>query len=628
MEELTAFIQRLQSPVRAEAILKTLLLVTDDVLNNPSEAGRRISCDELSGVGIKFFKSYGFQEVTEQDLLELPATSNLEMLRAAQQELQGLLDGLGKSSSIAPTPVLTRPPAASPALSVAAPAKAAAAALAQPTRINGPVAAAPGAAAALQMAAAKISDSIAMSTVQAGLASHQNRGVDDTDTLGAAKVTPKREEAKDPNAPRHQVVPASVQSVAASVREQLSGLSVSSAPIANAKRGNTNRQAGGSSIWIAAPNGTTPESRICADLPREQFTYIERPWSHFVTRWAAIDWELERAMGDTPFSCVDLGSCHGFFSLQAAVGYPNSLVIGIEGSVGVGNGTTGVGGTEDEIIATKAVQTHVHWAERLKLSNCLLAPEVWDYRRVVALAGLGRPICDVLLSLSVIHHIDGVSSEQYKAENLSNVEGTVRLMARILELAPRHFIELPDAPWIQHVWNAFSSPREFLEAAARASNRQWSFNGPLVVSEWYGRREVWMMSETPCRNSVPWPGLKAIFPRVLGVSGAANSRLTDSALGDAGKATLSSVKGVSQSAASRAVRPVATRSLPASTGRAPLAQVTEAPSLAAGQPGSVLQEQLGAMLLSAPTALIAAHVHLRDALASAEGMLKEADLVK
>ncbi|CAJ1350241.1 unnamed protein product, partial [Effrenium voratum] len=129
--------------------------------------------------------------------------------------------------------------------------------------------------------------------------------------------------------------------------------------------------------------------------------YIDRPWRHFVTRWAAIDAELQKAFGEGGFTLLDLGSCCGFFSLQAAVAYPESWVLGVEGSVGIGNGTTGIAGTQAQIIETKAIQTHLKWIRQLSLSNCMVAPDVWDYKKVCALAAEKRPLCDVMLLLSV-----------------------------------------------------------------------------------------------------------------------------------------------------------------------------------------------------------------------------------
>eukprot|EP00971_Amphidinium_carterae_P168423 3336977-Amphidinium_carterae.1 len=67
---------------------------------------------------------------------------------------------------------------------------------------------------------------------------------------------------------------------------------------------------------------------------------------------------------DSDFTMVDLGSCCGFFSLQTAVAFPGAFVVGVEGSVGIGNGTQGVAGSEDQIIATPAIQTHLYGAQR------------------------------------------------------------------------------------------------------------------------------------------------------------------------------------------------------------------------------------------------------------------------
>lgn len=332
------------------------------------------------------------------------------------------------------------------------------------------------------------------------------------------------------------------------------------------------------------------------ELPESDFTYIERPWSHFVTRWAAIDVELEAAFGsEIPFSLLDLGSCMGFFSLQASLGYPQSVVLGIEGSVGVGNGTTGVQGNQDEIIGTKAVQTHLRWIQKLGLANCFLSPDVWDFQRVCGLCALGRPIVDVMLSLSVIHHIDNMSKEQYKAVGLDEVAGTVQLMAKVLLLANRHFIELPDQPWMEHIHRHFQSPRKFLEAAAQASQRQWSFVGPLCVSQWYGTRELWLLEDASFTTSaglsssstvaaMPPQGLQAIFPRMLG-------------------APLAGLQAASRLQGAGAMRPGP--QLP------PPPPVVDHRQL----------QDLGAALLAAPTALIAAHVQLREAMDAASTFL-------
>jgi hypothetical protein len=340
------------------------------------------------------------------------------------------------------------------------------------------------------------------------------------------------------------------------------------------------------------------------DLPESEFTYIERPWLHFVTRWAAIDVELERCYGEAPFTLLDLGSCNGFFSLQAAAGYPEAIVMGIEGSVGIGNGTTGVQGTEDEIVATKAVQTHLQWIEKLNLPNSLVVPEVWDYRRVCQLAALGKPISDVMLSLSVIHHIDNISTQLYSAARLSHVEGTLNLVANLLLLAPRHFVELPDRPWIEHVYVAYGNARAFLQAACDVTGRRWSFIGPLCVSEWYGHRELWLIEEVGAeRAKLPWQGLKALFPRVLGLTTPAP------------QAAAATVPGLpSECSGEAALGPSHPPTMPTTPAALATTQV---------RGSGLTREELGNALLRAPTALIASHVQLRDALAAAEITLQD-----
>lgn len=494
---------------------------------------------------------------------------------------------------------------------------------------SGPIAEAPRAAAALQNAAYQLSPTTAMAVALGSADAPRGSTYGDSETLGAgtpAKPTgPAAREAL--NQPRHAVVPASVTNAAAALAKQLratgqiraSPSNVGDARL-NASQGRNRAATHGKSVWTSAPPGVTPEMRLAADLPASEFTYIERPWSHFVTRWAAIDWEMQHFCSQGAFSLLDLGSCTGFFSLQAATAYPESLVVGVEGSVGIGNGTTGLEGKEDDIIATKAVQTHIQWAETLKLANCLLAPEVWDFHRICSLANLGRPICNVFLNLSVIHHIDGISEKQYLAANLSPVEGTVTLMSKLLLLANRHFVELPDAPWIEHIWNTFRSPREFLEAAARASGRQWTFTGPLVVSEWYGRRELWMVEDADGeREVVPPQGLRAMFARVIGPKGNADWLKTQ-ATWPANVPTGSAAPRAIPSRQQQLQQPQDTEVAPSASRAGATAQICLPPDVATW----TLQEQLGAALLAAPTALIAAHVQLRDTLADAAHTLQDA----
>lgn len=490
---------------------------------------------------------------------------------------------------------------------------------------SGPIAEAPVVAAALQNSAAAISPYTAMSVPLNPSQVQPGSVYGDADTLGAGTPSkPSGPAAREElNKPKHAVVPASVTNAAAALAQQLrsngqirwrGSATRSSALVERPVQARGRQETHGKSVWNSAPPGVTPEMRIAVELPSSEFTYIERPWSHFSTRWAAIDQEMDRFCTQDAFSVIDLGSCHGFFSLQAASAYRSALIVGVEGSVGVGNGTTGLQGKEDDIIATKAVQTHLQWAEKLELLNCLLAPEVWDFHRVCSLSNLGRPICNVMFNLSVVHHIDGISEKQYLAAGLSAVEGTVTLMSKLLLLGNRHFIELPDAPWIEHVWNTFRNPREFLEAAARASGMQWSFTGPLVTSAWYGHRELWLMEAVVEREVIPAQGLRALFPRILGPKG--NEAWIRN---QAWPTTMTSASvppgGVSQA------------SCAPQTG----ARSTETRPEIALPPGATsysFQEQLGAALLAAPTALIAAHVQMRDSLKDAVSTLQDAPSMK
>jgi len=641
MDELVSALQSFQSPARVQNVLQGLHAILTDVINHPTdESYRQVSRAELPGIGIQLLLSCGFTVDPNKgnEVLVLPQGADLSRLCQAHKEIANLL-------LAGAVPKAHVQPAAPPA-----PPKPATSATA------GPVGAAPGVALALKLAAASLSPAVGLRSEAPYPATA------DEDALMAAPPAPPKSRlqaslgnsADDGAKQLTRTVPPSLASAAAAVGAAIGqgqSLSLGAAGLPGTTKvelaGSTMRPQGsgcggagsgagagrgaggaggaaggaggaggagtggsggpgGASTWTAAPVGTTPEDRLVVDLPETEFTYIERPWAHFVTRWAAIDVELERAYGEAPFTLLDLGSCCGFFSLQAAAGYPEAIVMGIEGSVGIGNGTTGVRGTEDEIVATKAVQTHLHWIEKLNLPNSLVVPEVWDYRRVCQLAALGKSISDTLLSLSVIHHIDNISKQLYTAARLSEVEGTLSLMANLLLLAPRHFVELPDRPWIEHVYVAYGNARAFLQAACDATGRRWSFTGPLCVSEWYGHRELWLIEEVGAeRGTMPWQGLKALFPRVLGLPAGAPQ------VAAATMASLSSGCGGGAAQMPGATMPTTPAPLPAP-------QVSSS---------GLTREELGAALLAAPTALIASHVQLRDALAAAEITLRDVSSV-
>mmetsp|Transcript_24889 Transcript_24889/g.45688 ORF Transcript_24889/g.45688 Transcript_24889/m.45688 type:complete len:523 (+) Transcript_24889:76-1644(+) len=357
-------------------------------------------------------------------------------------------------------------------------------------------------------------------------------------------------------------------------------------------------------------------SMLAVALPEAEFTYIERPWEHFTRRWAAIVLEMQDMLpGDSDFTMIDLGSCCGFFSLQTAVAFPQAFVVGIEGSVGIGNGTQGIGGNEDQIIATQAIQTHLRWIQNLSLSNCLVAPEVWNYNRVCKLASLGVAVCDIMLSLSVVHHIDNVSEQNYEAAGFATrVDGTLHLLAKLLLLAKVHFIELPDRPWIEHMYVAFGSARRILDEAVKLSGKDWHVTGPLCTLEWYGKREVWLLEDSSNdAKRLPREGLRALFPRTLGQATAETAPPPPAPVTPPAPLAPPPPKAVAAAAApltSSTTRPIVGN---ASGSSVQLPSISSQPT----------PEELGAILLAAPTALIAAHVHLREAMTAAEDVMHE-----
>merc|ERR1719359_1628249 len=81
------------------------------------------------------------------------------------------------------------------------------------------------------------------------------------------------------------------------------------------------------------------------ELPEAEFSYIGRPWVTFTGRWKAIKEALDAltAPDGIPqeFTLIDVGSNNGYFSLQVAKRFPSAIVIGVEGAVGIGNGSLG-----------------------------------------------------------------------------------------------------------------------------------------------------------------------------------------------------------------------------------------------------------------------------------------------
>lgn len=339
------------------------------------------------------------------------------------------------------------------------------------------------------------------------------------------------------------------------------------------------------------------------DLPESEFTYLagptDRPWHHFTSRWKAIYKALAETFGagpkGKPFFLVDVGSCNGFFALQAAYGFPKAEVIGVEGSVGIGNGTTGMEGSTQQILGTAAVQTHLKWVQLLNLQNCFVAPEVWDWVYLCELKERNAFVCDVLLTLSVIHHIEGVSTEQFTQKGLTRAQGAVDLIAKILAVAPRHLIELPDRPWLKEAYDAYGSQRSLLEAAVKLDGRQWIFKGPLLVSEWFGKRELWFIELHDAPSVISTLTNEAVFPQLYGPEAVQDPLAGEFAL-----------PGGQTSASSAGAGPSYFSNMTAET-----------------IPQVVASIEVGQALSSAPTALIAAHLNLREAVMEAEELLRE-----
>jgi len=395
-------------------------------------------------------------------------------------------------------------------------------------------------------------------------------------------------------------------------------------------------------------------------LPENEFLYTagstERPWTQFTGRWQAIKPRLAdicRACGsDRPLRFIDVGSCTGFFSLQAAHAHPEADVIGVEGSVGIGNGTVGTAGSVRQIVHTAAVQTHLRWIQRLSLRNSLIAPEVWDYNRVCQLHQHGRPICDVTFLLSVVHHIDNVSLAQYAAAGLSKADGTADLLAKILSLAPNHFVELPYKPWLPAAYDEFGSARGILEAASKRSTYKWRFVGPIYNADWFGPRDVWLIqvqSEMPPIDLAVNPFLQLVSDPAIPVT----DRFEDMPPADA--SVLDPYGGASKIGRSKV--PVSV-DMPAMTGfhtegvdplldsllLGPIGGVFASEALgnyascqhvggsllidpvvtaACAEPHGIVEDRIGELLQQAPTSLLLAHLTLREAMNEASELLCE-----
>lgn len=267
--------------------------------------------------------------------------------------------------------------------------------------------------------------------------------------------------------------------------------------------------------------------KTSCELPEKAFTYDGRPYSSYRGRWASIESELTKVRThDGAFSVVDVGSNFGYFSLQTAMHLPKSFVFGIEGSVGAGNGHLGNSGQE-HIQESAGVLNHMKWIGALSLNNCKIATEVWDYDRIADLRARGF-FADVMLLLSVFHHIDNASRDQYKRHGFTpQINGTVNLMANMLGLASMHIIELPNLgngmktgnPMrMPHLYKEYGSVEAFLREVIQRSSMQKVLRGPIYKDNvhWLddqGTRPVYVIQDAQhaLKQGLPTQKLESYF---------------------------------------------------------------------------------------------------------------------
>lgn len=261
-------------------------------------------------------------------------------------------------------------------------------------------------------------------------------------------------------------------------------------------------QLGGHAVRLKS-NATPP---VMCDIPvaeRKSFTYAGRSWENYVHRWDAIRGELQTwASGHKGghFNVVDVGSNRGFFSVQTARAFPQALVIGVEGSVGAGNGNQGASRkvAQKTLDKSAGVENHLKWIQNFDLLNNVIAPEVWGSKRVGQLLETGFTT-DVMYLLSVFHWMDKYSREAGQYNHKShNTEDTVDFMAKVLSLAQVHFIELPNfrrQRYFPQLKVSFHGSEElFLKAAVQKSGRAKTIK-EIFSDNFVGVRRIFMIKD-------------------------------------------------------------------------------------------------------------------------------------
>eukprot|EP00931_Biecheleriopsis_adriatica_P054000 TRINITY_DN3173_c0_g1_i2.p1 TRINITY_DN3173_c0_g1~~TRINITY_DN3173_c0_g1_i2.p1 ORF type:complete len:362 (-),score=43.48 TRINITY_DN3173_c0_g1_i2:190-1242(-) len=254
------------------------------------------------------------------------------------------------------------------------------------------------------------------------------------------------------------------------------------------------------------------EPRLGADcsgsvpvLSASEFRYYGRPEESFEGRWEAIKAELcnlfEKGFA---MSVVDIGSNHGYFCLKIKIEFQASLVVGIEGSVGCGNGHAGETSGGKAFLHTVAqshcVVTHVSWIARLRLEHSFVAIEAWDLDRVMQLRKENFHV-DVMLTLSVLHHVDSLSRHCYDRLGLAGNEGVLMLLTELLPLARVHFVEPRNAHYVAMLH----------EAVRRAGGADvWDMK-MIYQDSHYHERQTWLVVLKP----LPQLFSKALFDNIL-----------------------------------------------------------------------------------------------------------------
>jgi len=272
--------------------------------------------------------------------------------------------------------------------------------------------------------------------------------------------------------------------------------------------------------WQALSLQTHSALPVMCDIPladQAGFTYGGRTWQNYAGRWAAIEEELQNWVSRqhlSSFSVLDIGSNGGFFSVQTAGVFPQALVIGVEGSVGVGNGNQSAPGNLNatSLRETPSIQNHLKWIQKLELQNNVIANEVWDSNHVKGLARHGFSV-DVMYLLSVFHWMDLYSrkSGQYASGSTYNVEDSVNFMANILSLARLHFIELnfPRPDLRSREWEEL-----FLKKAMQRSGRKKTIK-MIFEAEAFWTRRIFVIEDEDQLSTKDVPETLSYFKHVL-----------------------------------------------------------------------------------------------------------------